>query len=399
MKKCFLYGLLPVVIMNSCSIQESQVEYNADIRVEMAPEENVLHFSDIYDRYECIYLSGSLISHINDVIVREDGFIVKGKSDDVAIAFFSRDGKYVCPIVRIGRGPGELTDIQAMVYNPYTETLDVLGNIGSTVIKYDCKTFKEKASFSIRHTDIMSARDFCPIDADRYMFYKDYSVLSRQEYFLYVFNSASSQIEDTYLPMDKRLAEMLSFGQRNNLYLKDGTVYFYAAFQKYIYQYVNSEFSGYIEFTPGKYMALDKLLEKKYNDVIKFVTKVCQPSPYIWAHINVFSYRDMILSSYTYKNEIYNNVIYVEDGSSHSYKFLEDDMVWGIRTEDLRSMYNLTGTDSRYVVYIVEPFTLKEEMNRQPYSGTDADIIANRNVLNALPDDANPIILLMEQEK
>lgn len=381
-----------------CSCAGPQDGYETEYSVEIEPEDAVLHFSDIYDDYECVYLTGETVSNIRDIIVREDGFIVMGRSDAAAISFFTRDGRYVRSITRIGRGPGEFTDIQAMAYNPYTETLDVLGNIGTTVVKYDYKSFEEVGSFSIMETDIMSAQDFCPIDADRYMFYKDYSVLESEEYFLYVFNRSSSQVEDEMLPMDKRLVEMLSFGQQNNLYSRDGAVYFYAAFQKYIYRYENGRLSGYLEFAPNRYMNLDKLLKRKYNDVAKFVTEVCQPSPYIWAHINVFAYHNLIFSSYTYRNDVYDNVMDIAGGASHSYRSISDDMVWGVETDDLRSVYSLTATDSEYVVYVVEPFLLNELIDGQMCSGPD-DMLQNRKIISGLADDANPVILLMRQEK
>ncbi len=338
------------------------------------------------------------------MIVLDDVIVVLGTAGNAAVSLFTREGKFICPLVRIGRGPDEMTDVVAVAYNPYSETLDVLGNMGTMVNCYDIAGRTLKSNFSIMETEIMSARDFCPVSATEYLFYKDYGLLESQEYFVYSYDSASGAVKDRFLPMDKELAEMLSFGQSNNLFSYDGAVYYYAAFGHYVYSYKDGNFSPFLEFAPNMYSFPDDLLHGKYNDVVDFVENTCKKSSYIWAHINMYRYGRYMMSSYTYKDDIYFNVINLKNGKSKSYDMIEDDMVWGFSTGDFRSVLSLVSTDERYAVYSAEPFAIKDII-----AGSDASSSAvgnpekacseNRDLLQRLPDDANPVLLLMSSGK
>ena len=271
-------------------------------KMSVVPEKSVFRFSDFYDSHMVIPLSGTLISGIQDVIVLDSVLVIQGHTEDGAsVSLFSRQGEYLCPLVRTGRGPGEMTDVLSIAYNPYTNTVDVLGNMGTVVNRYNIGSCELKDSFSIMETDIMAARDFCPVSEADYLFYKDYSLQEAQEYFVYLFDRGQGIVKDRFLPMDKELAEVLSFGQINNLFLYKGTAYYYAAFEKYVYRYRDGVFSPFIEFANNEYSFPLSLLEKKYKDTVDFVENTCKGSPYIWAHVNVFKYGSLIFSSYTYK--------------------------------------------------------------------------------------------------
>ena len=70
-------------------------------------------------------------------------------------------------------------------------------------------------------------------------------------------------------------------------------------------------------------------------------------------------------------------------------------MVWGIQADDVRSTFSLLSTDDEYAVYSVEPFTVKEIISENANEEKDTAFSFNRTLVQNLPDDANPIILLM----
>lgn len=394
LSKLLLVLIFPVILL-SCRQQLKEVS-SVEYSVSVVPEKSVFRFSDFYDSHMVIPLSGTLISGIQDVIVLDSVLVIQGHTEDGAsVSLFSRQGEYLCPLVRTGRGPGEMTDVLSIAYNPYTNTVDVLGNMGTVVNRYNIGSCELKDSFSIMETDIMAARDFCPVSEADYLFYKDYSLQEAQEYFVYLFDRGQGIVKDRFLPMDKELAEVLSFGQINNLFLYKGTAYYYAAFEKYVYRYIDGVFSPFIEFANNEYSFPLSLLEKKYKDTVDFVENTCKGSPYIWAHVNVFKYGSLIFSSYTYKGDIYSNVIDLDKEESYSYSSLEDDMVWGIQADDVRSTFSLLSTDDEYAVYSVEPFTVKEIISENANEEKDTAFSFNRTLVQNLPDDANPIILLM----
>ena len=197
--------ILATALILTAACTEEHSGSNADHVIGITPENGIYNLSDTFTEYETIFLEDALVSNIKDVILTEDGLIIQARTDkDIAVSLFSRNGEFISPVVRIGRGPGELTNVDAMAYNPYTNTLDVLGEIGTKIIKYDCGSFEPVSTISLRDSEIISARDFCPIDKDRYIFYKDYSLLDEQEYFLYVHNCTTNETEGRFLPMDKQ---------------------------------------------------------------------------------------------------------------------------------------------------------------------------------------------------
>lgn len=389
--------ILATALILTAACTEEHSGSNADHVIGITPENGIYYLSDTFTEYETIFLEDALVSNIKDVILTEDGLIIQARTDnDIAVSLFSRNGEFISPVVRIGRGPGELTNVDAMAYNPYTNTLDVLGEIGTKIIKYDCGSFEPVSTISLRDSEIISARDFCPIDEDRYIFYKDYSLLDEQEYFLYVHNCTTNETEGRFLPMDKQLAEVLSFGQTNNLYSKDGAIYFYAAFQNRIYEYSDGTLSPFIDFAENKFSFPDKLLkDHSYKNLSDFVN-TCKTSPYIWAHINVFAYRNYIFSTYMYQDKVHDNIMNLETDSSDSYTELRDDLIWDIKTSQLRSIFYLVSTTDSNAIYTVEPLQLKELIEQQAHTGEDKAIKTNREKVLALPDDANPIILLLK---
>lgn len=86
----------------------------------------------------------------------------------------------------------------------------------------------------------------------------------------------------------------------------------------------------------------------------------------------------------------------LETDSSDSYTELRDDLIWDIKTSQLRSVFYLVSTTDNNAIYTIEPLQLKELIEQQAYTGEDKAIKANREKVLALPDDANPIILLLK---
>ena len=151
-----------------------------------------------------------------------------------------------------------------------------------------------------------------------------------------------------------------------------------------------------VDFAENKFSFPDKLLkDHSYKNLSDFVN-TCKTSPYIWAHINVFAYRNYIFSTYMYQDKVHDNIMNLETDSSDSYTELRDDLIWDIKTSQLRSIFYLVSTTDSNAIYTVEPLQLKELIEQQAYTGEDKSIKTNREKVLALPDDANPIILLLK---
>ena len=97
-----------------------------------------------------------------------------------------------------------------------------------------------------------------------------------------------------------------------------------------------------------------------------------------------------------YQDKVHDNIMNLETDSSDSYTELRDDLIWDIKTSQLRSVFYLVSTTDNNAIYTIEPLKLKELIEQQAYTGEDKAIKANREKVLALPDDANPIILLLK---
>lgn len=97
-----------------------------------------------------------------------------------------------------------------------------------------------------------------------------------------------------------------------------------------------------------------------------------------------------------YQDKVHDNIMNLETDSSDSYTELRDDLIWDIKTSQLRSVFYLVSTTDSNAIYTVEPLQLKELIEQQAYTGEDKSIKTNREKVLALPDDANPIILLLK---
>lgn len=389
-------------MFSSCS-QNKDIE--PDYEVEIIPRNDTLYFGSMFDSYEYVGLSGAVVSQVSDIIRLDSILIIKcavmaeDASPRPSVNIFSNDGKFLRPAVRIGRGPDEILTIENICYNKYTGTLDILGNYGQTIYKYDLKTCTLRKKIQLDKERIFVAEDICPIDESRYMVYRKYPYVDGDEYKLCVFNASSGETESEFLEMDEELAEKLTFGQSNNLFDAHGDIFFYEAFGQMIYSYNISEGNlvPHIGFKKNAYSVPDNILAKEYPDLRNLV-KVLEESRYIWHHVNVYEYKQYLVSSYLCDGLIYCSIIDTDTMQEKSYSVINDNLVWGLSTDDTRGCYYLIGTDRDYMMFAVEPFVIKELIAQQGGEVLDNGIVKNRSWVMELPDDANPVILLMKAE-
>lgn len=81
----------------------------------------------------------------------------------------------------------------------------------------------------------------------------------------------------------------------------------------------------------------------------------------------------------------------MDKGVCRSYSAIKDDMLWDLTTADVRGVFTLSSTDEDCLVYVVEPYVMKELAASQPEEKTEM-----RDMLMQLPDDANPLLVVMK---
>lgn len=371
---------------------------SAAIEIAVTPTEGVLRMSSLYDGYEMIVPEGIVISGIADVAVTDSMLIVLGNTDSGLVSVFDRSGRYERSFLMRGRGPQEMTDVTAMAYNSVDGTVDVLGNYGMDVYRFDPATGEMTGSFSIEGSEMTCARDLLPTGDGRYLFYKDLPYIDEPEYEVYLYNPASGEFEGKWLPMDKEFADAVGFAQANNLFEYGGRYFFYSAFLDGVYEFTGDTLVQYIRYADNGFNFTEQTKKTVFSpDLMEFVEN-CKKSGRMWGNVDMYMIGGRTLSVYNYGDgDRYALVMEPEKTRSTSYNLFEDDMVWGITSDSFFSPYYLRYTDGQYAVYLVEPFDVMEKAENCPTD--DPAILSNREKVRQLPYESNQIILLMNIRK
>lgn len=360
--------------------------------IEVVPTAGVLHFSDLYDGCGAVVPQGPMLRGIVDVEIVDSTIIVLGGTDSGMVSLYTMDGEYLYSFLQAGRGPEEMTDVRTMAYNRFTGLLDVLGYFGA-VYSFDLSSGRLVKSFTLNDCEIMYAADLLPVDADRYLFYKEMSYVDGPEYEVYLFNSSTEEVEGRWLPLDKDFAEAASFGQSNNLYEYDGHFYFYSAFLDGVYEYASDTMTAVLRFADNGYNFTQRMKDASYPDLFAF-GDACAASGRIWGHVSMYRIGDRTISQYRHgKEDFYWLVMDLEQGTGISYDMLEDDMLWGVTSGVVDSPYMLLASDERFAVYTAAPYDILDLAEECPTD--DPEIMAARDRLAQLPYESNDLILLM----
>lgn len=176
-------------------------------------------------------------------------------------------------------------------------------------------------------SEILSATDFVVDNGGNYIFLKSISrEKKKEEYKLYVYNKKEGTIINRILNMDKKSSEYISFDQSDCLYRVQDEIYYYEVFRNGICRLSANDMTGYIAFKQNEYTFPEKELYNEDHTFQSFID-VCENSPFIWAHRNLFEGERFVSSTYMYKKELFWNIIDKSDYSVHSYKWVYDDLI------------------------------------------------------------------------
>lgn len=395
MRDSYVILLICMFSLSSCAGRQEVLV--GDYSFPVIPADDTLCFNDVFSSYEVIQLKDAVVSGVRDVVLLDSAMILRGtvnpdedESDKFAVGLFSRKGEFLRPIVRIGRGPEELLTIEDMCLNKYCNTLDILCNYGQNIYRYDLQDFSLKDRLSLDSKDIVSATGIAPVDSSCYLVYKQYPYSKSQDYKLYLYDAETGDVKNRFLPMNEKLAENLAFSQDNNVYEFDGAVYYYEAFGKCIYRYSQGGMVPYVTWAENKYSLPDNILEEAGPNIMEFV-QMLQQSPYVWGHINFYRCGNRFFSTYMCGKNCYLNIIDLDKESSSSYSCIKDDMIWNVITDDVRGVFMPAGAGQDWFAYVVEPFVMKELV-----SSSDSVDSESYSLLTSLPDDANPLIIIVK---
>lgn len=396
MKKIILYILLFGFLVHCKSIQENSVFENS---AKIIPQNNILKLSSIFNDYKLIQLSGIAFTNIQKVEIIDSLIIVKGVSAEAELHVFTLSGQHVYPVIKKGRGADETLNIQDFIIDREQKNIEILCDYGRKIVVHSLEEKKNIKEIQIC-PEIYSAQNLQKIDSQRYVLYKQCGFTSDNEYKINIFNGETRRLENHFLQINKKASEYISFSQYNNLYKKDGEIYFYETFVDTVYRCTPGHIQPAWIFDKQQYAFPRKLLYKGYQEVGEFI-ETCKNSSYIWGHINVFEYDRFFISIFNQDNKLYLNVTDKVKKSSTSYTEFLDDLIWDEKLT-LTQLVQI-GCDSNYCFFYIEPFDVLELIDNKKQDNTyndyknrfpiPAQFIENINM------ESNSILILLQNKK
>ncbi len=343
----------------NCTPQSSNIKIDEKaIEVELSPQNDTLKLSDLFKLHKLIVFDSLFLSDLVEVQIMDSIILVQSKSKNEDLHLFDNNGKYIKSFVSYGRAQNEILNIQSFCFNRYTNTIDVLCNYGMEVKQYSYPGGELYNQIAIPTEEVLSVADFEILDSTSYMFYKNLGFCNKDEYKLYRYDYVDLKVRDKFLKLDKDLAEKISIGQHNNLYMKNSNLYFYETFLDGVYAYNQDslDIRKRILFKPNKFSIPDKKLKQMGRDELEFIEE-CRESNYIWAHVNCVEFQDKIFSYFTYNKRVYFNIIDLNEKMSSSYLYIYDDIL----SHQCYSAgyFSVIGCSDNYLVCTIEPYSIK----------------------------------------
>lgn len=296
---------------------------DAPLRVEIVPESDTLDLSDCFRTCELLELKGFLPGEIVEALPIEEGILVQSKVRGTDLHLFDKQGNYLRSLVRYGRAKDEVLNVQTFCYNEYQHTADVLCNYGKEIRQYPLDG-TPCATIPLPEDTIFSAKDVELLDRTTYVLYKDIGYLDAPEYKLYLYDYKRGAVVDAFLPLNREIEEKIAFSQKNNLYRKDGKVYFYEVFQNGIFEVDGKGIAPSLAFAKNAYTFPSDLLSTS-RDTRDLIDR-CKTHRYIWAHVDCMPYREGIFSVFNCSSNRYLNRIDLKRKEARSYMYVNDDL-------------------------------------------------------------------------
>lgn len=314
----FLFAVLCV----SCgtTVTKPVDVYTVDIR----PQNESITLSDYFALDTIIQIKGEIFAGIDNVIRTPFGYVIQGESKDGELHLVSLDGDYQKSIIKPGRGPGEALNIVDVSYDSQTHCLDILSDYGLNIIVYSLDSNQIVNQYTLPESYVSRAVE--RLDRDTYVLYKDLPYSDKDEYKISIFDCKNNQIKAQFINLNKQAAEYISFIQRNNLYKRGSDVFFYEAFVDTIYRISSDTLKPYFAYSKNQYKIDESDLYSNYSDTRQFID-FCKKSSSIWAHINCYEYKDLLISQYVYNNVDYINIAQIGSSDSHSGSEITDNIV------------------------------------------------------------------------
>lgn len=381
MKHSSVFGIISIlgIMLVASGCHNPKGSALSDFKIEVVPGEDTLRVSDWFSSINEITLTGCVVGEINEVVRFGDHYYASGQFYDTdengntsesqsLVSEFDEAGRLIKHLIKQGRGPEEMLNVLAIKINPYNQCLEILGDYGQRLCRVDLSTSAFKGGFSIGETEIIVAENFAPLSDGMYAFYKNLPYSEAEEYKVYVYDEAKSSVICCGIPLEKDIAELVSMVQKNNLFCFDDKVLFYECFMNTMFEVKQDTIAPFLTFASNEYLFPETALHENYRGLNEFVER-CRESDWIWSHQNFYPLKEILISTYRYQNCRYINLIDTEKKQSHSFRFVYEDIKYGLVLDTNDRWLSFVGSDNNEVILAFDSFALNlvhERNNEEP---------------------------------
>ena len=317
---------------------------------------------ECFDRIELIPLEtkeGAFIKYIMKIIKHEDYYFII--DFDKHVYKIDGEGKFICEIGRIGRGPEEHLEVVDIQINEYTNNLELLMPRGRIDVFSTDGLYLESLALDTY------AHEFINISEDLVLTH-----FSVGAYILSFYSRSEGKVIAQEYPMDEEINKKVPLGDTAPIWLWNGDVYFHYPFSNTIYKLDGQQLVQYYTLDCGDYnfdisdFSLEAGLDRKqYSEKIRESEEI---ATYFHFHIET----DKFILKRFLNGDIENMPLFLFDKSTSTTRVFVD-FVEGIR---LPMLYHHDPNEE--IVYAaVEPGDIQKHILLELLDDDDVEKLKN----------------------
>lgn len=375
-----------ILICYSCNKEyKNSKSQRITLNVDSIISDKVVHYSDLFSHFKIIPLETKeecLINTITDIEFIDDTLYIFDRSIK-SVLIYSKEGKFIRKIYRIGKGPDEYLESFDFDFDPNEKTINVLDWSLKKINVYNSKGhFQRKIDVEKRFSSFVITKDGI------YLYLPVPEFHNQSEYYLIHFlNQQGTVLWEKLKSSDFiRGPNILVSNQGGNFFRSDSDIKFYTAFSNIIYSINNKSIQPYIELYTEKFKLTDKDLKNFTYENFSF-----SELEKLGKLTNIFSYSDnnnLAFFKFNIGNKEYKTFYYfISKKIICSYRYIDD---LSYTYPDFLKICNnqLIG----YITPSIKLSNLKKMINNGKIVLTDIE----KNAILQCSDYNNPFILIFD---
>jgi len=265
MRPYYLFLILSLILFNySCNSHDENLNDNGaliNMNIDSILSDNPITFSSIFSDFELIPLQTteeSIFSYIDDIKVIGDTLFIFDRTITKSILLFSKDGKFLNKIKKVGRGPGEYIYPTGFDLDPVEKKAYIFDYQSKNIITYDFNgTFQKSIKLNEKYSSFIKTKE------GFYLFKPLPSINDSINDFIISYSNRKGEIKWKSLDYSDFLQwpRILELEVGGNFFRDENDVKFFMKFCNTVYSIKQHSIRPYLVLLSDKYMPTQEDLE------------------------------------------------------------------------------------------------------------------------------------------